>query len=399
MVDRLVTFARSSWWFAATLVWLATRLITTVLFLVAASIQGDNYWTKANPPYFDFLNIWDVEWYWRIFDHGYPLELPLSASGQVLQNEWAFMPVFPGLVKALTSITGLEFKFAAALLATAFSFAAALVIARIFERFMPRAQALWGLALVGLWCASPVLQAGYAESLGLFLLTIALWFILERRYLVALAPIAILAFTRPSVLAISLMLVLLWVVRWWQSRLDPSGFAPRERIQLAVSAVLSGFAGLGWSLTAALFTGRPDAYLATEMAWRSVYVGSSNFAPFEGWIASFDYHFGAGVGLVSLLLAAGLIAWMLRAEAIAKLGLELRLWLVSYAVYLLAVFFPQSSTWRLLLPMFVLAGALAIGTWRASKLFKIVLVIALIAAQFAWMLACWVYVAPDFTPP
>lgn len=399
MVDRLVAAFRTNLAFAATLVWATTRAITTVLFLVAASIQGDNYWTKANPPYFDFLNIWDAEWYWRIFDHGYPLELPLSATGQVLQNEWAFMPVFPGLVKALNLATGVEFKFLAPLLSTVFSFAAAVVIVRIFERYLSRGQALWALTLVGLWCASPVLQVGYAESLGLLLLALTLWLIIERNYLLALLPMAVLAFTRPGVLALSLMLAVLWLIRWWQARTEPTTFATRERITLALSAATSGVLGLGWTIVAVVATGRPDAYLATEMAWRSIYVGSTSFAPFEGWIASFDYHFGSGFGLVALALGVALIAWMLKAETMQKLGLELRLWVASYSLYLLAVFFPQSSTFRLALPLFALAGVLALATSRASKSVKILLVMSLIALQFAWMLACWVYVAPDFTPP
>jgi hypothetical protein len=89
----------------------------------------------------------------------------------------------------------------------------------------------------------------------------------------------------------------------------------------------------------------------------------------------------------------------LKAETMQKLGLELRLWLASYLLYLLAVFFPQSSTFRLLLPLFALAGALALNTGRASKPVKVLLVLSLIALQFVWMLTCWLYVAPDFTPP
>jgi len=399
MVERLAALVRTNLVVAAILVWAATRAITTFLFLVAASIQGDNYWTKANPPYFDFLNIWDAEWYWRIFDHGYPLELPLSASGQVLQNEWAFMPVFPGLVKALNLVTGVEFKFLAPLLSTLFSFVAAVLIARLFTQFMSRAYALWGLALIGLWCASPVLQVGYAESMGLALLAGALMLIENRRFLTALAPIAVLAFTRPGVLAISLALALIWLWRWWSDRKGLEVFGVLERVRLGVAALVSGALGLSWTIVAALATGRSDAYLATEMAWRSAYVGKTTFMPFEGWLASFDYHFGYGAGLLSLVISLVLILWMLTAKPVRQLGLTLRLWLASYALYLLAVFFPQSSTWRLLLPMFALAGALALVTGRASKLVKVLLVLALVAAQFGWMLVCWVYTAPDFTPP
>ena len=40
-------------------------------------------------------------------------------------------------------------------------------------------------------------------------------------------------------------------------------------------------------------------------------------------------------------------------------GVDVRFWLASYALYLLAVFFPQSSTFRLLVPMFPLLGVVA----------------------------------------
>ena len=42
--------------------------------------------------------------------------------------------------------------------------------------------------------------------------------------------------------------------------------------------------------------------------------------------------------------------------AVKRLGVDLRFWVASYALYLLAVFFPQSSTFRLLMPMFPLLG-------------------------------------------
>ena len=45
---------------------------------------------------------------------------------------------------------------------------------------------------------------------------------------------------------------------------------------------------------------------------------------------------------------------------VRRLGVDLRFWMLSYALYLLAVFFPQSSTFRLLVPLAPALGALAI---------------------------------------
>ena len=136
MVDRLTQpitskFAGASWWVRVLTAYAATRALTVLLFLITSATQGDNYWTKANPAYFDFLNIWDVEWYGKIFSHGYPTELPIAADGAVQASEWAFLPGFPALVKAF-AFTGLEWKILAPVLATLLGACLALVMFRIF---------------------------------------------------------------------------------------------------------------------------------------------------------------------------------------------------------------------------------------------------------------------------
>jgi hypothetical protein len=368
------------------------------LFLVAASLQGDNYWTKAQPGYFDFLNIWDVEWYGRIFDHGYPTSLPITANGNVAQNEWAFMPLFPFVARALSVVTGLEWRFAAPLLATVASFFAAAMIFQLLTRLMTERQALWGVGLVGLWCASPVLQTGYAESLGLVFLAWALILIHDRRYLLSLLPIALLTFTRPGSLALALTLVLIWAVKFVAERRGGELFAKAQKLQLGLAASAASVIGFAWMLTARLFTGRPDAYLATELAWRAGYLGEHRLTPFEGWFASFNFYFGQPIGvfaLVALILAAGyLLTW----PSVRALGSSY-IWVIAYFVYLLAVFFPQSSTWRILLPAFPLVGALAGPVSRSNRVVQVFLVASLLALQTWWLLTCWNYSAPDFTPP
>ncbi len=397
MNARLTQIA-SRWWFKVSAIWLATRLVTLAIFLVAASLQGDNYWTKAQPSYFDFLNIWDVEWYGRIFDHGYPTSLPANADGVVAQNEWAFMPMFPMLVRVLATLTGLEWRFAAPILATLFSFFAAAMIFKLFARLMPERQALWGVALVGLWCASPVLQTGYAESLALAFLAWALVLIHDRRYSASLIPIALLTFTRPGSLALAFTLVLVWAVRFVVARRGGEAFSSAQRLRLGVAAAAASAIGFAWMLAAWVFTGRPDAYLATELAWRSGYLGDNRLTPFEGWLASFNFHFGQPVGAFALLAVVLFTAYVLTWPSVRALAAA-HLWVIAYFVYLLAVFFPQSSTWRILLPAFPLLGALAGPVSRSNRAVQVVLVAALIALQIWWVLTCWNYTAPDFTPP
>ncbi len=87
---------------------------------------------------------------------------------------------------------------------------------------------------------------------------------------------------------------------------------------------------------------------------------------------------------------AGLLA------AVRRLGIEMRLWVVSYSLYLLAVFFPQSSTFRLLMPMFPLLGAVA---QPRSRVYRVAVVAASLALQWGWLLVCWRVDGYDWTPP
>jgi hypothetical protein len=397
-VNTRLTQIASRWWFKVCAVWLATRLATLAIFLVAASLQGDNYWTKAQPSYFDFLNIWDVEWYERIFDHGYPSTLPLTTGGAVAQNEWAFMPLFPMLVRGLAAITGLEWRFAAPILATLLSFVAATLIFKLFNRLMTELQSLWGVALVGLWCASPVLQTGYAESLALAFVAWALILIRDRRYVASLVPITLLTFTRPGSLALAFTLVLVWGVRLVVARKGGEEFPKTQKLRLGLAAGAASVIGFAWMLAAWVFTGRPDAYLATELAWRSGFMDADGLRPFAGWLASFNFYLGQSVGAFALLALLLFVAYVLTWPSVRALAAS-HLWLIAYFVYLLAVFFPQSSTWRILLPAFPLLGALAIPVSRSNRVVQAVLVATLLAAQVWWVLTCWNYTAPDFTPP
>ncbi|MDF2554392.1 MAG: putative integral rane protein, partial [Microbacterium sp.] len=76
-------------------------------------------------------------------------------------------------------------------------------------------------------------------------------------------------------------------------------------------------------------------------------------------------------------------AALLFARPVRRVGVEIRLWSAAYLLYLLAVFFPQSSLFRLLVPLSPLWGAVAAPrsiVWRLGVL------AAVLAAQW-----CWIY--------
>ena len=396
MVDRLATGA---WWVRVLAVYAATRTLTLLLFLITAANQGDNYWTKANPGYFDFLNIWDVEWYGKIYADGYPTVLPLTENGTVQQNEWAFMPGFPTTVHAFDFL-GVEWKFIAPILATIFGACFALVAFRIFAAKLNDHQALWAVGLFLLSPASPVLQTGYAESLGLLLLALAIFAWISDRFWLAILAMFALAFTRPGLAALALAFAVVWVYRFIQARMGNRGFPIMEALRLGALSATALALNFAWPLIAALVTGRADAYVATELAWRAGYpFDGGGLAPILPWFSSAEYFIGGFAGQLLVVLAlVGSVAIFFIPQ-VRSLGLEFGAISASYFVYLLLFFFPQSSIVRILMPTFVLFGALAQVWVRWPKLARYSGVAVLVLLQFAWLMACWRYTAPDFSPP
>ena len=396
MVDRL---ANTAWWVRVLAVYAATRTLTFLLFLITAANQGDNYWTKANPGYFDFLNIWDVEWYGKIYARGYPTVLPLTENGTVQQNEWAFMPGFPTTVHAFDFL-GVEWKFIAPILATIFGACFALVAFRIFAAKLNDHQSLWAVGLFLLSPASPVLQTGYAESLGLLLLALAVFAWISDRFWLAILAMVALAFTRPGLAALALAFAVVWVYRFIQARMGNRGFPIMEALRLGVLSATALALNFAWPLIAALVTRRADAYVATELAWRAGYpFDGGGLAPILPWFSSAEYFIGGFAGQLLVVLAlVGSVAIFFIPQ-VRSLGLEFGAISASYFVYLLLFFFPQSSLLRILMPTFVLFGALAQVWVRWPKAARFFGVAVLILLQFAWLMACWRYTAPDFSPP
>lgn len=382
------------WWGRVLLVWALSRIVTTALVLMLAAVQGPNPWTGAHPNYADFANIWDGRWYNIVAVAGYPSALPVTGLGQVGENAWAFMPGYPAVVRLLMVVTGLQWNPLAAFVSLAFSLATALLFYRLMRRVLPGEAAMFSVVLFCVAPLSPILQFGYAESMYLFLLTLALYLLLERRYVPLFPVIAVMALTRPSGLAFALALALHVGHRWLVRRSDP--FPLRERVLSASVAVFSGVMGLAWPLIAWLVTGSATAYTDTELAWRAPYIGYHELVPFTAWFQGGVWWLGMPLGILAVIALILAFVLVLFTPAVRRLGVDLRFWVAGYALYLLAVFFPQSSTFRLLMPLFPLLGAVA---QPRSLVYRVGLVALCIAGQWGWLLLCWGVDGVDWTPP
>lgn len=408
----LVRYRLTPWWVRVTIVYVLARIVTFSLLVGFARVQTPNSFTLGSPTYLQFATIWDGAWYATIAASGYPSSLPIGSDGAIGENAWAFMPAYPFLVRTLMELSGASFDTVAVAVSVLFGWGAALLFRRLMGRFLPDSTATFATVL---FCVAPVsamFQVAYAESMGLFLLTLALLLLVQRRFWTMIPVVVLLGLTRPTGLALALTMVLYIVVRlarpWWPAHVDGSGRAwrdgsrpshrpsVRELVPPAVVAVVAGIVGLAWPVIAWAVTGVPKAYTDTELAWRSSYIGRQELLPFAPWIQGFDWWFHEPAGGILLVLVVVGFAGFLLMPAARSIGVELRLWSLAYMVYLFAVFFPQSSTWRILLPLFPLLGIVA---RPRSVWYRVCLVVLSVALQWLWLYWCWWIDGYDWTPP
>lgn len=394
-LQQLALWCRMApWWLQVLVIWLVSRILTTGLLLWFASRQEVNAWTAARPDYFSFASLWDGTWYWVIAISGYPSELPVTETGQVAENAWAFMPVYPMFVRGLMVVTGASWHELAVIVSFVFSLATALAFYKLMRLVLPESNSLFAVLLLCVAPLTPITQVAYAESMHAFLLTVALYLLLTRRYGLLVPVVAVMALTRPTGLAFALALALHVGYRWLRRRTDP--FPVRERWASIGLAVFSGVMGFAWLLIAWAVTGSFTAYTDTELAWRAPYVGYQELVPFAAWPQGAQFWLGSVLGPITLgIIALGFVLFLV-SPWVRRLGFDLRVWVISYALYLAAVFFPQSSSFRLLMPLFPLLGALSVPR---SKLFRVFLVVGSVAGQYVWLHFFWWVDGYDWTPP
>lgn len=342
-------------------------VITTVFLAIAAAIHGRDATVGS-------LSMgWDAQWYWRVAVEGYPSTLPLNDAGQVSTNTWAFMPVYPMLSQFVGGFFG-QYGVGAVIVALSAGYVAALAFYHLMRTRMERTAATWALVFYVCSPLAAVVHMGYAESLFLMFLFLAILAVVRRRFVWLYALIPLMGFTRPGVLAFALFLGTYGIWRWFQRRTDP--LPVRQIVHIVALGALAVIIGFAWQFIAGAVTGDHDAYMKTELAWRRNWSNgvASDFAPFDGFLQATAIWFRLWgmpevAGYVALVAAIVLIAAMLvRGPRVKELGMEVRLWSASYLFYLLLVFFPQSSIFRLLLPVSPLYGALALPRYRRWRI-------------------------------
>ncbi|KTR06674.1 hypothetical protein NS184_08750 [Curtobacterium luteum] len=380
--------ARHIGWSAPLLLWLASRAFSSLLlgsmYMVATAAGWPFASYRRDPSFFTFSGSWDASFYRIIAEQGYPTTIPVDDAGHVLPNAWAFLPVFPWLARTVMPVVGGSFWVAGVLVASLAGAGACVVLYRLVRSVRDDRAARWATALFAFGPTGFLLQVAYAESLFLLLLFGALLALVRRRYWV-IAPLGIVAaFTKPGVLALAVALSVHLVVRWAQ---DPSAFRWRERVAVVVTGLLVAAAGLAWPVIASAVTGRPDAYLDTELSWWVGFVGRQHFAPLTPWFTMAGTWLGpAGIALVVVVLAAAVWFWCRR--DVRAVGTDVWSFTASYVLYLVAVFLPQQSLPRLLMPTAPLLGSdVFVGTRRRAVAWLVVgMCLQPVAVVLLWFL-------------
>ncbi|MDY3049699.1 MAG: hypothetical protein SOR40_08035, partial [Rothia sp. (in: high G+C Gram-positive bacteria)] len=284
-----------------------SRLWGWLIFSSVGLHQTYGPWKNGPMAYGEFVMIWDADWYEKIASGGYPSQLPLDSQGQVAQNEWAFYPLYPLLVGALSRMSGLDYSLLAPLVSLIFGAGASYWIYRLGlltfsrqaagldgpaeakgagaptepSRNPAHSKALWFLALVNTLAVFPIVHTGYAEACGLFFLTWTLCYLLEGRYLPLLFPALAASLSRPLGVPLGATLGLYWFFCWYQAASASSWLAAfNNKLPQLLSALAACCFAFIHPALAWLATGRLDAYTATEAAWRA---GGEEVLPFLPW--------------------------------------------------------------------------------------------------------------------
>jgi hypothetical protein len=373
------------------LIYLGSRVVSLAFFLAIfglAPALGLPYASHqaVRPGFLGFLSAWDGKYYRQVAMHGYPAQLPVDAHGHVIANAWAFLPIYPWLTRGLMLTSGLSFSAAGVILSLVAGGFAALLLYRLLAPRIGERPALWAIVF---FCAGPitfVFELTYAESLFLALLFASLLLIVRKNYLLAVPFGVAAAFTRPGELTLAATLGILFIAQLVRRDV----VRPSERIRMIVAGVSLALAGFAWPVIADAVTGNKSAYFDTELSWWTGWVGRVHFVPFAPWFDLFYRYLGAAGVAIVLLLMVGFVFWLTR-RPMRILGDEILAFSGSYGAYLIAVFLPQQSIARLLLPLSPLLGTpLATRSPRARRITLAVLV----ALQPAAIVVLWFIYPP-----
>lgn len=336
------------------------------------------------------LTSWDGAWFLALAAGGYdgvPAGFVDAFGAHTPQTSLAFFPGYPGLVAAVSWMSGVEVTAAAFVVSVGAGVVAGYGLVRLAET-VPHGSRRAGLVLVGLFAAAPmsiVLSMTYSEALFCALAVWCLVGLLRRQWLLAGVCSAAAGLVRPTAAALVAAVVLAVLVAVGRGR---AGRRPWVAALLAPSGLV------GYLAFVAVRTGRWDGWF--DLQW-------------QGWASRLDggratLRFAGRMLTTAPSVLEVTTVWLL-AGALALLTLCVLDWwgssawpLLVYATVVLALDLGSdgvmNSKARLLLPAFVLLLPVAIRLARRRSA-VVVLALTALTALSAWFggyaLTVWPY--------
>ncbi|MER6094387.1 hypothetical protein ABT154_00670 [Streptomyces sp. NPDC001728] len=316
---------------------------------------------------------WDSGWYAGIAAHGYGRTL--HGAHDMILSDLAFFPLYPALVRAVTTVLPVAGGTAGLLLSWLAAGAAAWGVYAVGERLRGRATAVVLVLLWGLLPHSIVLTMAYTEPVMTAFAAWALYALLTRRWLWAASLASLAGLTRPNGIAVAAAVLTAVACELWRTR-------GRTGPRVWAAACL---APAGWL-----------AYLLWVGARRGDLLGGY-FAVQSGWTSRFDLGKGAllfvremlggptqfGFAMALLITGAGVLLF-----ALVVCGERLPLPVLAYTAVLVLItvggsgFFESKP--RFLLPAFPLLLPLAGALTKARPRAAIVVIAALAGLSFCY---------------
>ncbi|MEV8322431.1 MULTISPECIES: hypothetical protein [unclassified Kitasatospora] len=244
----VVRFGPAVWCYAV------LKLIGFTVFMKLLSFSGDylkkpaRFGGGANP--WDVLATWDGWWYQQVAQFGYHPALVTIPNGpvgfSVEQNSAAFFPLYPGLMRMTSDVTGLGLYGAGMLVSVVASLFAAAGIYAVVDRMAgPRA----GVIAAGIWAIAPgsgAEWAVYSDSTFVALAAWACYCVMTKQWVAAGVITLVTGLNRPTAAALIGAVGLAALVELY--RRESGVLRPLTAMLLAPVGLLGYVAWVGWRM-------------------------------------------------------------------------------------------------------------------------------------------------------
>ncbi len=187
--------------------WVTSVSVIMVTMIADAKIK--------NVPFKDSIVQWDSNYYRAVAAQGYVANMP-THHGKLLQNQNAFFPVFPALLKITNAIIPGGDVFASLLLNLACFFLALIVFYACAKNLLPATKAKYATALFAFFPAAFLFTWVYAEAVTALFIACGLYALSRKKVFVSAIFFCLATATRPNVIVFAAAPVLLILLTYLQ---------------------------------------------------------------------------------------------------------------------------------------------------------------------------------------